>query len=186
MARTEGTCPAATSSANASAARVAADNRHKRHRVPPGTSVTPAGAWTKRMIYHEQLAGAEQGRTQHRLRHALGRRRRLAASVTATPNREAAAQAPERVVPPRGVKHHYRAGVDQAVQRERDQTPCPDGLAVRPHASVGMFIRCDDGDRRNAEHCAAVVHRMIGRRPSPDTADCKSTGQSDINSMLKE
>ena len=52
----------------------------------------------------------------------------------------------------RGVKHHHRTRVDQAVYRERDQASSPACLTVRPHEIIGMCVRRRRRYRRHAEH----------------------------------
>jgi len=40
----------------------------------------------------------------------------------------------------RGVQHHHRTGVDQAVYRQRDQPSSPACLTVRPNQIVCMLV----------------------------------------------
>jgi DNA-binding SARP family transcriptional activator len=52
----------------------------------------------------------------------------------------------------RGVKHHHRTRVDEAVHRERDQASSPACFTVRPHQVVGMLVGRHRRDADNAEH----------------------------------
>jgi hypothetical protein len=96
--------------------------------------------------------------------------------------RDAQAQEPPRQrrnrrLASRGVQHHHRTRIDQPVQRQRHQAPCPPSLAVRPYQGVGVFVRRDCGDRRDPDQ------RTRGRPPDDalrggHCAPSKSSGQT--------
>jgi hypothetical protein len=77
----------------------------------------------------------------------------LAATVAAIPRPSSQrANAGNRRLTARGIKHHDRTCVDQAVYRQRDQASSPARLTMRSHEVIGMLIGRDRGHRRDAEH----------------------------------
>jgi hypothetical protein len=80
----------------------------------------------------------------------------------------------------RGVKHHHRTRVDEAVYRERDQASNPAGLTVHPHEIVGMFVGRDRGDRRHTDY------RARSRPPDDPVCPNHSAPPAEIaNSVVK-
>jgi hypothetical protein len=69
-----------------------------------------------------------------------------------TQAKQPARQRGNRRLTARGVVHHHRTRVDQAVYRERDQASSPTCPTVRPHQLVGVLIGRLRGHRRDAEH----------------------------------
>ena len=54
--------------------------------------------------------------------------------------------------PLRRVQHRHRACADEPVHRQKDQAPCPTGLALRPHQSTDVLVRHHRSDRGGADH----------------------------------
>jgi hypothetical protein len=74
------------------------------------------------------------------------------ANLLLTQAKQPARQRGNRRLTARGVVHHHRTRVDQAVYRERDQASSPTCPNVRPHQLVGVLIGRLRGHRRDAEH----------------------------------
>lgn len=101
--------------------------------------------------HHEQLVAADQ-RDRQPCRHsgtdqavtqAMGHsgRERCRDAQTQQPPR----QGRHRHLAARRVEQHHRAGAGPPY-RQRNQPGCPARLAVRPHKSIGMFVRRDRSD----------------------------------------